>query len=155
MRLGLGFELREAFSGSFYRLDDPFRERAIRISLRLGVTGIRRFLRERRIGAEGTVFAEGLIGNQERVGEGIVDPGRVAGIVRVVLDPSARHTGDDSMDTTHLSDRPFDLGHRPVGGGGHGDLTPPRPPPRRGEGGVMTALPAETPPLRAGEGAGG
>lgn len=58
--MGLGFELSESFSGSYYRLDEPLRDHAIRISLRLGVDGMRRFLRERKIVAEGTVFAEAL-----------------------------------------------------------------------------------------------
>lgn len=58
--MGLGFEMKESFSGSFYRLDEPLRDHAIRISLRLGVDGMRRFLRERKVVAEGTVFAESL-----------------------------------------------------------------------------------------------
>ena len=58
--MGLGFELEESFSGSYYRLDEPLHDHAIRISLRLGVNGMRRFLRERKIEAVGTVFAEAL-----------------------------------------------------------------------------------------------
>lgn len=58
--MALGFELQESFSGSFYRLDDPLRDHAMQISLRLGVNGLRRFLRERRIEAAGTVHAEEL-----------------------------------------------------------------------------------------------
>jgi hypothetical protein len=58
--MGLGFELRESFSGSYYRLDEPLLDHAMRISLRLGVDGMRRFLRERKVVAEGTVFAEGI-----------------------------------------------------------------------------------------------
>lgn len=58
--MGLGFQLEESFSGSFYRLDEPLRDHAIRIDLRLGVDGMARFLRERKIEAEGTVFAETL-----------------------------------------------------------------------------------------------
>jgi hypothetical protein len=58
--MGLGFELRESFSGSYYRLAEPLLDHAIRISLRLGVDGMRRFLRERKVEAEGRVFAEAL-----------------------------------------------------------------------------------------------
>jgi hypothetical protein len=58
--MGLGFELSEAASGSYYRLDDPLRDHAIRFSLRLAVDGLRRFARERKLFAEGTVVAEGL-----------------------------------------------------------------------------------------------
>jgi len=58
--MGLGFQLAESFSGSYYRLDEPLRDHAIRISLRLGVNGLRRFLRERKVEARGVVFAEGL-----------------------------------------------------------------------------------------------
>lgn len=64
--MGLGFELRESFSGSFYRLDDPTTDRAIKISLRWGVNGIRRFVRERKVAIEGRIWAEGLA---ERAGE--------------------------------------------------------------------------------------
>jgi len=58
--MGLGFELSESASGSYYRLDEPMRDRAIRISLRLEVDGLRRFARDRKLLAEGTVVAEGL-----------------------------------------------------------------------------------------------
>jgi hypothetical protein len=58
--MGLGFELAESFSGSYYRLDEPFRDHGMRISLRLGVNGMRRFLRERKVEAKGRIFAEGL-----------------------------------------------------------------------------------------------
>ncbi|CAN5914224.1 hypothetical protein BH11MYX4_BH11MYX4_02130 [soil metagenome] len=58
--MGLGFQLAESFSGSYYRLDEPFRDHAIRVSLRLGVNGLRRFLKERRVEAKGLIFAEGL-----------------------------------------------------------------------------------------------
>lgn len=58
--MGLGFELAESFSGSYYRLDEPFRDHAMRISLRLGVNGMRRFLRERKVEAKGLIFAERL-----------------------------------------------------------------------------------------------
>jgi hypothetical protein len=58
--MGLGFEMKESFSGSYYRLDEPLRDHAMRISLRLGVDGMRRFLRERKVDAVGTIFAEQL-----------------------------------------------------------------------------------------------
>ena len=66
--MGLGFELAESFSGSYYRLDQPLLDHGIRISLRLGVNGLRRFLRERRVEARGLIFAEGLA---ERAKEGV------------------------------------------------------------------------------------
>jgi hypothetical protein len=58
--MGLGFEMKESFSGSYYRLDEPLRDHAMRISLRLGVDGMRRFLRQRKVEATGTIFAENL-----------------------------------------------------------------------------------------------
>ncbi len=58
--MGLGFQLAESMSGSYYLLDEPFRDHALRVSLRLGVNGLRRFLRERKIDAKGLVHAEGL-----------------------------------------------------------------------------------------------
>jgi hypothetical protein len=58
--MGLGFEMKESFSGSYYRLDEPLRDHAVRVSLRLGVDGMRRFLRERKVVAEGTLYAEGI-----------------------------------------------------------------------------------------------
>ncbi len=64
--MGLGFELRESFSGSFYRLDDPMRDRAVQMSLRWGVDGLRRFVRERRVAVQGRIFVEGIA---ERDGE--------------------------------------------------------------------------------------
>lgn len=66
--MGLGFELHESFSGSYYRLDEPLRDHAMRISLDLGVDGMRRFLRERKVEARGTLFAEQLA---ERANEGV------------------------------------------------------------------------------------
>jgi hypothetical protein len=66
--MGFGFELRESFSGSYYRLEEPLRDHAMRISLRLGVDGMRRFLRERKVDASGTIFAEQLA---ERAAEGV------------------------------------------------------------------------------------
>ncbi len=58
--MGLGFELREAFSGSYYLHERPLEDHAIAIALRLGVDGLRRFARERRIDAAGTIVAEKL-----------------------------------------------------------------------------------------------
>ena len=58
--MAFGFELSEALSGSWYRLDDPTNDRAIRLALRLGVSGMRRFLVERRLDAKGTAFIEGV-----------------------------------------------------------------------------------------------
>jgi hypothetical protein len=56
----LGFEIEESLSGTYYRLDDPMRDCAMRISVRASVDGVRRFLRDRKAVAEGTIFAEGL-----------------------------------------------------------------------------------------------
>ncbi len=58
--MGFGFELAESFSGSYYRLDEPLRDHGMRISLRLGVNGLRRFVRERKVEAKGTLYAEHL-----------------------------------------------------------------------------------------------
>ncbi len=58
--MGLGFQLVESLSGGYYRLDEPFRDHAIRLTLRLGVNGVRRFLRQRKVDARGVIFAEGL-----------------------------------------------------------------------------------------------
>ncbi len=58
--MGVGFRLSENLSGSYYLLDAPLVDHALRISLKLGVDGMRRFLRERAIDARGTVFAERL-----------------------------------------------------------------------------------------------
>lgn len=58
--MGLGFQLAEKLSGSYYRLDEPVRDHAMRVALQLGVNGLGRFLKERRIEARGTIFAEGL-----------------------------------------------------------------------------------------------
>ena len=66
--MGFGFQMKESFSGSYYRLDEPLRDHAMRISLRLGVDGMRRFLRERKVEASGTIFAEKLA---ERAPDGV------------------------------------------------------------------------------------
>ncbi len=55
-----GFELQESFSGSYYRLDEPLRDHSLRVDLRLGVDGIRRFLRDRTVEVTGRLFAETL-----------------------------------------------------------------------------------------------
>lgn len=69
MTMGFGFELSESLSGSWYRLDDPTHDAAIRYTLCLGIDGFRRFLKERRLEARGTIFIEGLA-------EGDADEGR-------------------------------------------------------------------------------
>lgn len=58
--MGLGFQLAESLSGSFYRLDDSLKDHAIRITLRIGVNGLRRFVRERELEAKGTIVADTL-----------------------------------------------------------------------------------------------
>ncbi|HEY8076853.1 MAG TPA: hypothetical protein VIF62_22155 [Labilithrix sp.] len=58
--MGLGFELREGFSGTYYRLDRPLEDQAIQIALHLGVDGIRRFARDRQMQATGTIVADEL-----------------------------------------------------------------------------------------------
>lgn len=73
--MALGFDLEERFSGSYYRLEQPFSDLGIQISLKLGVDGLRRFLRDRRVNARGTVHAEGLA---ENGGEGAVLYGTLA-----------------------------------------------------------------------------
>jgi hypothetical protein len=61
--MGLGFELAESMTGSYHRFDDPLTSKVIRITLRLDVDGLRRFARERRLDAEGVIFAEDLAEN--------------------------------------------------------------------------------------------
>ena len=61
--MGLGFELSESMTGSFHRFADPLSDHVLRITLRLGVDGLRRFARERRIDADGVIMAEGLAEN--------------------------------------------------------------------------------------------
>lgn len=61
--MGLGFELAESMTGSFHRFDDPLTDYVMRVTLRLGVDGLRRFARERRIFADGVILAEGLAEN--------------------------------------------------------------------------------------------
>jgi hypothetical protein len=58
--MGLGFELEEELSGSYYRLDEPFKDLAMSVALGVGINGVRRFLRDRKMEARGTIFAEGL-----------------------------------------------------------------------------------------------
>ena len=71
----LGFELRESFSGSFYRLDDQTRDLAIRLSLRWGVSGLRRFVRERKVAISGHLWAEGIA--ESRGDEGVPIEGTI------------------------------------------------------------------------------
>jgi hypothetical protein len=61
--MGLGFELTEAVAGTFHRFDRPFEDQTLRIKLRLGVDGLRRFAREREIAVSGFIFAAGLSEN--------------------------------------------------------------------------------------------
>ncbi len=61
--MALGFELSESMTGSFSLFDDPLSDRVVRITLRLGVDGLRRFARERRIDADGVIMAESLAEN--------------------------------------------------------------------------------------------
>lgn len=76
--MGFGLELKECFEGSYYLLDEPLRERAIRIALLVRLDGLRRFARERRVSAEGMAFVEGLA---EGRGEG----GAAAGAITMKL----------------------------------------------------------------------
>lgn len=73
--MGLGFQLEESWSGSYYLLEDPLHDYAARLSLRLGVNGLRRFVRERRVEARGVVFLEKLV---ERRPEGIPAAGTLS-----------------------------------------------------------------------------
>jgi len=61
--MGLGFVLDESFSGHYYMLDDALHDHAIEIVLRLGVDGLRRFAKDRKIEADGTIVAEKLAAN--------------------------------------------------------------------------------------------
>jgi hypothetical protein len=61
--VGLGFELAESMTGSFHRFDEPLRDYIVHVTLRLGVDGLRRFARERKMTAEGVIIAEGLAEN--------------------------------------------------------------------------------------------
>ncbi len=61
--MGLGFELAESMAGRFHRFDEPMKDYVIRVTLTLGVDGLRQFARQRRIDAEGLIVAEGLAEN--------------------------------------------------------------------------------------------
>jgi hypothetical protein len=61
--MGLGFELAESMTGTFHRFDDPMKDHVLRITLRLGVDGLRQFARDRSISADGVIVAEGLAEN--------------------------------------------------------------------------------------------
>jgi hypothetical protein len=74
--VAFGFELSESLSGSWYRLDDPTTDRAIRYTLKLGVAGLRRFMKERKLEAKGTIFIEGLAEGEVDSARGITEPGR-------------------------------------------------------------------------------
>jgi hypothetical protein len=98
--MGLGFELTESVTGTFHRFDRPFEDHRLRIKLRLGVDGLRRFARERQIQVSGFIFAAGLSenGGVGREVEGTVtwkllDQNRVPYVLRFL--------GDDER-TYHL-----------------------------------------------------
>jgi hypothetical protein len=61
--MGLGFELAESMTGSFHRFDEPLKDHVLRLTLRLGVDGLRRFALRRRIDVDGVIIAEGLAEN--------------------------------------------------------------------------------------------
>ena len=61
--MGLGFELAESMTGTYHLFVAPLEAHAIRVSLRLGVDGLRRFVRRRRIDVEGLIHCEGLAEN--------------------------------------------------------------------------------------------
>jgi hypothetical protein len=93
----LGFELSESFSGTYYRLDDPVRDWAIRLTLQIAVDGVRRFVRERKARADGTVVADGLAADGRAV-RGTVTM-RLLDEKRIPYDLT--FTGDDGQ-TYHL-----------------------------------------------------
>lgn len=64
-----GFDLAERLSGTFYFHAEARRERAIRITLALRASGLRRFARERTLSASGTIVADDLAGERARDGE--------------------------------------------------------------------------------------
>lgn len=74
--MGLGFQVEERFEGTYYRLDAPFDDHAIRLTLTVKVDGVRRFVRERKAFTEGRVWAEELA--EGRGGEGGALSGNVA-----------------------------------------------------------------------------
>ena len=74
--MGLGFEVEERFEGTYYRLDEPFVDHAVRLSLRVRVDGVRRFVRDRRAFIDGVVWAEDLAAGGE--GQGRAVSGSVA-----------------------------------------------------------------------------
>ena len=65
--MGLGFELAESLTGSYHRFDDPLVDHPVRISLRLGVDGLRRFARDRRVEARGVIHA-GVLAENDAAG---------------------------------------------------------------------------------------
>lgn len=58
--MGLGFHFAESLSGTYYLHADSVHDRAMNLSLRLGVDGIRQFARDRLATAEGTIEVEGI-----------------------------------------------------------------------------------------------
>lgn len=72
--MGLGFELAESLTGTFHRFDKPLADYTMRLSLRLGVDGLRRFARQRDLRVDGVIHAEGLA---ENGGSGCTVSGRV------------------------------------------------------------------------------
>lgn len=98
--MGLGFELSESMTGTFHRFDDPMQDFVVRIALRLGVDGLRRFARDRSISADGVIVAQALAENGGAGRE-------IHGTVRWKLIDENRvpyalsFTGDDSR-TYHL-----------------------------------------------------
>jgi hypothetical protein len=61
--MALGFELAESMTGTFHRFDAPLTDYVVRVTLRLGVDGLRRFARDRYLHADGVIMAEGLAEN--------------------------------------------------------------------------------------------
>lgn len=98
--MGLGFEIAESLTGTFHRFDEPLVDYAVRLSLRLGVNGLRRFALQRSLRVDGVIHADGLA---ENGGSGATVSGRVVWKLideqRVPYDLS--FTGDDGA-TYHL-----------------------------------------------------
>jgi hypothetical protein len=56
----LGFRLEESWAGSYYMLDEPLRDYAIKLHLHLSVDGVRRFVRDREVSVSGRILDEHL-----------------------------------------------------------------------------------------------
>lgn len=98
--MGVGFELAESLTGTFHRFDQPLADYPIRLALRLGVDGLRRFALQRALRVDGVIHAEGLA---ENGGSGRNVSGR---IVWKLIDEQRvpyhlTFTGDDAA-TYHL-----------------------------------------------------